>query len=141
MVAKDSFGVAGVHPGLPFTVDTFAWNDCEKPQFVTHAHKDHAVDIEKYAADVWCTATTKELLLIRFPCLARARTTFNILQMPDPQNRNFREAMEDLEAQQASGRSAPSIGHSRQQPHSKLLQHSSDSEKAVQGGLSACCRW
>lgn len=103
MVAVDGYGVAAVHVGLPFTVDTFAWDNDEKPQFVTHAHKDHAVDIEKYATDLWCTAITKELLLIRFPCLARTRTAFNILQMPDPQDHDFGEAMEGHEAQQASG--------------------------------------
>ena len=104
MVTNDSFGVAAVHPALPFTVDTFAWHDSEELQFVTHAHKDHAVDIEKYATDLWCTAITKELLLIRFPCLARARTTFHILHMPDPQDEDFAEAMESHEAQQVSGR-------------------------------------
>jgi hypothetical protein len=103
MVATDGFGVAAMHAVLPFTVDTFAWDNDEKPQFVTHAHKDQAVDIEKYATDLWCTAITKELLLIRFPCLARARTTFHILQMPDPQDHDFGAAMEGHEAQQVSG--------------------------------------
>ncbi len=65
MVAVDGYSVAAVHAVLPFTVDTFAWDNDEKPQFVTHAHKDHAVDIEKYATDLWCTAITKELLLIQ----------------------------------------------------------------------------
>lgn len=99
-MAKDGYGVAAVHSALPFTVDTFAPNDGDKPQFVTHAHKGHAVDIEKYATNLWSTETTRELLLIRFPCLTRARTTFHILAMPDPQDPDFQAAMEDHEPQQ-----------------------------------------
>lgn len=99
-MAKASFGVGPVHPALPFTVDTFEPNHAGKPQFVTHAHKDHAVDIEQHATDIWCTEATRQLLLIRFPALARPRTTFHILAMPDPHSADFEAEMEDHERQQ-----------------------------------------
>lgn len=99
-MAKASFGVSPVHPALPFTVDTFEPNHAGKPQFVTHAHKDHAVDIEQHATDIWCTETTRQLLLIRFPALARPRTTFHILAMPNPHGSDFEAEMDDHEPQQ-----------------------------------------
>lgn len=75
------------------------------------------MDIVKYATDLWCTEITKELLLIRFPCLARARTTFHILQMPDPQDHDFAEAMEGHEAQQVSGSSCTRLNGTRGSCH------------------------
>lgn len=103
-MAKASYGIGTVHSALPFTVDTFALNDGDKPRFVTHAHKDHAVDIEKFATTVWCTEKTRLTLLIRFPCLKRTRTTFHSLPKPDPQEPDFREAMEDHGPQQVQQR-------------------------------------
>lgn len=64
-----------VFPCLPFAVDTFTSETINKPQFLTHAHKDHfsgnsgVGGVDTYGRHIYCTHKTQRLLLIRFPRL------------------------------------------------------------------------
>jgi hypothetical protein len=75
-------GPAPVLDALPFSVDSFSLSTASKPhQFLTHAHKDHCVDITEYGGSVWCTATTRKCVLNKFP---GARTaTFTCFDLGD----------------------------------------------------------
>lgn len=66
---------------LPFIVDSWTAQspNSGKPAFLTHAHKDHTLGIEKCAADVYCTRLTHDLLLCRQP-EAAATNAFHLLQ-------------------------------------------------------------
>lgn len=96
-MAKPSCGVAGVHRDLPFTVDTFDVNHGDKSQFLTHAHKDHAVNIENFGKDIWCTEVTRQLICIRFPALLRPTTKFHVLDMPDPGDGAFEDMYDEAQ--------------------------------------------
>jgi hypothetical protein len=75
-------GVLPVDDSLPFTVDTWTAATCTKPQFLSHAHKDHCENIEKWARRVYCTQVTRDLLLLKFPKLAGS-AVFHILVVND----------------------------------------------------------
>lgn len=70
-----------VHPDLPFSVDTWDSHSCDRPQFLTHAHKDHALDIVSFARTIHCTEITKEIILIRYPALSLNEVDFEILEL------------------------------------------------------------
>ena len=57
-------------PALPFTVDVWEPTGAAKPQFLTHAHKDHTAGIVEGARHIVCNPTTLDLVRIKFPGLA-----------------------------------------------------------------------
>ena len=67
---------------LPFAVDTYTRSSACKIQFSTHAHKDHLVDITSFPSThgIFCTALTKQLILMKYPELQSHRHfhTFDI---------------------------------------------------------------
>ena len=77
------FQIGAVHRDLPFVVDTWGPDGLDKPQFLTHPHKDHTVGIEQYGTQIWCTDVTRQLLLIRTPDLVQKGTTFEVLEVHD----------------------------------------------------------
>ncbi len=46
---------------FPFSVDTFLPSTAHKLQFVSHAHKDHLINIQQHLSNraIWCTDLTK----------------------------------------------------------------------------------
>lgn len=76
-------GLTSVLSILPFTVDTFTPDPARKPQFLSHAHKDHTVDIAKHGADVYCTDCTRALVCLKFPTLLDT-AIFHTLELDEP---------------------------------------------------------
>ncbi|GAX78742.1 hypothetical protein CEUSTIGMA_g6179.t1 [Chlamydomonas eustigma] len=70
---------------FPFSVDTFNSLSALKMQFVTHAHKDHLQDIQKYPSvkSIWCTPRTKGLITSKYPKLLIQNLTFVTIEVGD----------------------------------------------------------
>jgi DNA cross-link repair 1A protein len=78
-------GLQRVLPCLPFVVDTFEpdVNPTPKPQFLTHAHKDHTIGIDVHGRSIHTTTLTRDLVLLKFPGL-KDTATFQVLELGHP---------------------------------------------------------
>jgi DNA cross-link repair 1A protein len=81
---QQSHGLRAVLPCLPFAIDCWNRDSLAKPQFLSHAHKDHTVDIATYGRNIWCTDLTRELVCLKFPALLTSGATFHTLELDQP---------------------------------------------------------
>lgn len=79
MSKKNEPALTPVLQCLPFAVDTWSELSQSKHQFITHAHKDHLINIDKYGRNIICSSTTEQLVLNKFPQL-RAHARFRTLE-------------------------------------------------------------
>lgn len=72
-------GVVPVMDCLPFAVDTWTSETLTKPQFLSHAHKDHLVGIQQYGKQIYCTELSRQLVCLKYPHLS-STATFELIE-------------------------------------------------------------
>jgi Cft2 family RNA processing exonuclease len=77
-------GIIPVHCALPFAVDTWEHDQGYKPQFLTHAHRDHALGIAEFGRNIYCTRATKDLICIKYAALQSKTVHFTLLELGEP---------------------------------------------------------